>query len=564
MEVVPPGYRVGEWEVTGLIGAGGWGTVYAARRAEAPDGDGDDDGGGGRRGSGRDGDVNRQADGDGDGDGSADGNGNANGNGGVGRGGEVRGGEGHGSSGGGGGPDAPGETVPAEVALKFLPTAGLAPRQARGLVETARRETELSRRTRHPRLIRLFDSLTLGESAGSTFDGAVVLVMERAERSLRERLEASAAPGRDVASPSGEGSPTAAREEPLAVHEGARLLTEVCEGLAHLHGLGWVHGDLKPDNVLIMADGSARLADFGLSVELTGTHAYIPPLGTPDYLPPERWHASLGERGVQVRQSTDVWALGVMIHQVFTEGASPFPGATPAARAAAAQEYADGRAPLRMDLRVPPFWRDLAADCLSPDHTDRAAHTVESLLDRIRAERVRTEQEERSATPPGTRRARTVLAAAALVVAAGGAGAVGWLQLDDDDRSPGSGAASGRGAPTAGVVSQARVVVYNAERSCHRPGERDNLCSLGLAIDPSLPYDIDNVALTRVWDGDVLTADCQFPQGMPVADEAGTRSVRWYRVRLTAEKGRTTAWLPAVRTKDRPALAECPARPSPS
>ncbi|WP_405824688.1 serine/threonine protein kinase [Streptomyces sp. NBC_01390] len=500
VEVVPRGYRVGEWEVTDLIGAGGWGTVYAARRAAAVD-------------AGEDGNV------------SDDGSGSA----------------------------AGGETAPAEVALKFLPTAGLAPRQARGLVETGRRETEFSRRTRHPRLIRLFDSITLGESAGSAFDGAVVLVMERAEQSLRERLEASSASGRSGSSPSG--------EEPLSVREGARLLTEICEGLAHLHELGWVHGDLKPDNVLLMADGSVRLADFGLSVELTGTHAYVPPLGTLDYLPPERRQASLGERGVQVRQSTDIWALGVMIHQVFTGGVLPFPGATPAARGAAAQEYADGRAPLRMDLRMPPFWRELAADCLSPAHTDRAAHTAESLLGRIRAE------QERAVAPPGTLRRRRVLAAAALTVVAGGvgaAGAAGWLQFDDEDRSSGGGAAPGRGGATVSVVANARIEVYNAERSCRTLGERHNLCSLGLAIDPSLPYDIDNVVRTRVWGGDVLTADCQFPQGMPVADEAGTRSVRWYRVRLTAEKGRTTAWLPAVRTKDRPALAECPARPSPS
>ncbi|USQ86150.1 serine/threonine protein kinase [Streptomyces phaeoluteigriseus] len=516
VEVVPAGYRVGEWQVTDLIGAGGWGTVYAARRADVP----------GAEGYGH-GHVN----------GGEDGHGHVNGD--------------------DGGSAADGEAAPTEVALKFLPTAGLAPRQARGLVETARRETELSRRTRHPRLIRLFDSITLGESAGSAFDGAVVLVMERAERSLRERLEAASPTGRTVPWSSDARSSTPSGEEPLSVREGARLLTDVCEGLAHLHGLGWVHGDLKPDNVLIMADGSVRLADFGLSVELTGTHAYIPPLGTPDYLPPERWQASLGERGVQVRQSTDIWALGVMIHQVFTGGASPFPGATPAARGAAAQEYADGRAPLRMDLRVPPFWRDLAADCLSPAHTDRAAHTVESLLGRIRAEG------ERSSTPSGDRRRRTVLAAATLAVAASSLGAVGWLQFGGDDRSPGSGAASGQDGPGPSIVSNARITVYNAERSCDRLDERDSLCSLGLAIDPLLPYDIDNVVRTRVWEGDVLTADCQLPRGVPVADEAGTLSFRWYRVHLTAEKGRTTAWLPAVRTKDRPALAECPARPSP-
>ncbi|MFJ3493700.1 hypothetical protein ACIPPJ_08860 [Streptomyces sp. NPDC086091] len=98
-ELLPRGHRAGAWEITELIGTGGWGTVYAARRATPPDGD-------------------------------------------TSTGGEEA------------VPDEE-EAVPDEVALKFLPTAGLAPRQARGLVETARRETELSRRTRHPRLIRL-------------------------------------------------------------------------------------------------------------------------------------------------------------------------------------------------------------------------------------------------------------------------------------------------------------------------------------------------------------------------------------------------------------------------
>ncbi|HWS33845.1 MAG TPA: protein kinase [Actinoplanes sp.] len=56
----------------------------------------------------------------------------------------------------------------------------------------------------------------------------------------------------------------------LAVTDGGlpdapRLITEICAGLAHLHSAGWVHGDLKPGNVLLMPDGSVRLADFGLA-----------------------------------------------------------------------------------------------------------------------------------------------------------------------------------------------------------------------------------------------------------------------------------------------------------
>ncbi|SBT94502.1 serine/threonine protein kinase, partial [Streptomyces sp. DI166] len=248
------------------------------------------------------------------------------------------------------------------VALKFLPVSGLAPRQAERLAETARREIEFGTRAHHPRLMRLLDSEVLADTGVPGLDGAVVLVMERAEGSLQDLLDAA------------DGRP---------LPEGDRLLTEVCEGLAHLHGLGWVHGDLKPDNVLIMADGSARLSDFGLTAELDGTrgtHGYIPPLGSPDYLPPERWRAPLDERGVRVRTTADVWALGVMIHQVFTGGASPFPGATFTSRASAVQEYAEGRAPLRLHAVVPEFWRALAADCLLPTHTERAAHGAGSLL----------------------------------------------------------------------------------------------------------------------------------------------------------------------------------------
>ncbi|WP_344356373.1 serine/threonine-protein kinase [Streptomyces gobitricini] len=538
--MVPSGYRVGEWEVTEPIGAGGWGTVYAARYVGGQGEAGEDGGAPGPRPGPRPGA------------------------------GAEPGPEAEPGAGTGPGPEAEPGAGPggaAEVALKFLPTAGLAPRQARGLMETARREIELGRRAQHPRLIRLLDSLTLSEPENPVLDGAVVLVMERARHSLRERLHTPSADGSAAPSPSGAGSSGPPAQPPLSAAEGARLLTEICEGLAHLHSLGWVHGDLKPDNVLIVADGSVRLSDFGLAVELNGTHGYIPPLGTPDYLPPERWRAPLGERGVQVRPSTDIWALGIMIHQVFTGGASPFAGATPMARGAAAQEYAEGRASLRMDLRVPPFWRELAADCLIPSPDERAAHTASSLLARIRAEQEQGRQQgrERDVAPlRAGRRGRAALLAAAVATVAGGAAAVGWAFLGGEDRTPRTGGPSeGPGRTVAGERT-ARVEVFNAEEPCRQGGNRDPMCSLGLAIDPMEPYTLDNVVATRVWHGDTMVADCQVPQGVPIADEAGARSTQWFRVRLPAGEGRSTAWLPAVRAKDRPALPECPGRPSAS
>lgn len=417
-------------------------------------------------------------------------------------------------------PADPGGGAPEEVALKIMPTAGLAPRQARDVAEAAAREVELGRRAAHPRLVRLLDSVVLGACEDPALDGAIVLVMERARCSLRELLDAG-----------------------VGEAEGARLITGICEGLAHLHRAGWVHTDLKPENILIAGDGSVKLSDFGFAIELTGTHGYTPPMGTLDYLPPERGREPLGERGVRVRPSADVWALGIVIHEVFASGASPFPGATPAARTAAVREYAEGRAPLRMDNAVPAFWRELAADCLAPSHEARAAHTAESLLDRIAGRPAPRGRR----TWGGRGRSRVVGALLAVGVCAA-VGAALWAYTGREG--------GGSGGP--GVEGPSPIRVFNAERGCQGRKDRERQCSLGLAIDPLRPYTAQNVVPTRVWHGDVLEAECRLPDGLPVIDEEDLTSTVWFRIRLPVAGASTTAWLPAVRTKDRPELPRCP------
>ncbi|MFE2880258.1 serine/threonine-protein kinase [Streptomyces roseus] len=465
-ELLPPGHRVGDWEVTEPIGAGGWATVYAGRPA---------------------------------------------------------------------GTDRPGAAAqPREVALKIMPTSGLAPRQARGVAEAARREVEIGLRAGHPRLIRLLDDTVLSAPDQPALDGAIVLVMERARGSLRDLIGAG-----------------------ITETEGARLIAGICEGLAHLHRAGWVHADLKPENVLIGADGSVKLSDFGLATELTtGTHGHGPPMGTLDYLPPERWRAPLGELGVEIRPSADIWALGLVIHEVFAAGAPLFSGATPVARGAAVQEYAAGRAPLRMANAVPEFWRTLAADCLAPTHAARAAHTAESLLERIGARRAG------GPLPRGRRgRLRRTARTALLALAACGAVASAiWWYAGHPAREAVGVARVGTAEPPL------RLRVFNAERACQDRTDRDPRCSLGLAIDPMRPYTAGNVVPARVWHADVLDADCQLLRGEVVVDESDTRSTHWFRVRLPsadpAAARDAIAWLPAVRTKDRPPLPSCPAPPA--
>ena len=238
-----------------------------------------------------------------------------------------------------------------EAALKFIGRRLLSPSQYAQL-----EEARFNEQADHPRLVRTFETFVVDDESAPAVHGAVVVAMERGERDLQDAL--------------GDVDPVPA-------------ITAICEALVHIHARGWVHGDVKPCNVLLMADGSVRLADFGLARELEGTHAYAPRVGSSDFLPPEWWSERISERGIPVRPTVDIWALGVTIHQLLTGGLYPFPGAGPRARGAAAQEYADGRAPLRLADELPPAWRRIVADCLAPDHASRLPHTAASILARI-------------------------------------------------------------------------------------------------------------------------------------------------------------------------------------
>nr|WP_241989994.1 protein kinase [Streptomyces sp. AC1-42W] len=317
---VPRGYRVGPWEVREPIASGAFATVYEATRDREPKDERD----------GRDG---------------LDGRG-------------VRGARG--ARAGRSTEDAHDGGPPLRAALKFLPTGTRTPRQLEHLRDLAEREVQLLRRLRSPRLIRMYDTLTVDDPDHPELDGATVLVLERAEGSLDALLARTAVPD-----------------------AGPALLAQVCEGLHQLHHAGWVHGDLKPANVLLMADGSARLADFNMAAEMQGTHAYTPAFATPDYTPPELLWPVVDERGTRIRPSADVWAFGVLAHVVLT-GEFPLPGASAEARADAATRYARGTEGLRLSPALPDAWRDILHDCLAPDHRARATGT-EDLLRRVEA-----------------------------------------------------------------------------------------------------------------------------------------------------------------------------------
>jgi hypothetical protein len=148
-------------------------------------------------------------------------------------------------------------------------------------------ELRHARLLQHPNVCRFFDA---GEADGYRF-----LSLEYASGgSLRQQLR--------------EGSSDRPMEERVV---DARA---VVNGLAAIHRAGIIHRDVKPDNVLRMADGRLVVTDFGLAVapgQTTFVSGYSGAVGTPSYMAPE---VALGG---DATMASDVFSLGVILHEIF-------------------------------------------------------------------------------------------------------------------------------------------------------------------------------------------------------------------------------------------------------
>jgi hypothetical protein len=188
-----------------------------------------------------------------------------------------------------------------EVAVKVLPASLAADPN---YVTRFRKEAQRVAQLRHPHIVPVY------AFNGGEHGDLLYLVMPVLRESLRDVLD---------------------KQGRLPIPDAIRIATEIASGLEVAHGVGLVHRDVKPENILLDQNGTAMLTDFGIAREVPfhrqGTAAQTLaatglPVGTPEYMAPEQL------RGGAVDQRADIYGLGAVLYELLT-GRVPHEAETP-------------------------------------------------------------------------------------------------------------------------------------------------------------------------------------------------------------------------------------------
>ncbi len=218
-----------------------------------------------------------------------------------------------------------------QVALKFLHERFAQDQQ---FVERFRREAQAAAGLQHPNVVGVYDR---GEH-----DGRHWIAMEYVQgASLKDLI--------------GRG---------LSLAEAVEIVRQILAGARFAHERGIVHRDLKPHNVLVDAEGRARVADFGIAragaSEITQTGSV---LGTAQYLSPEQ------AQGLEVKETSDLYSIGVILYEALT-GQVPFQAET-AVAIALKQVSERPRRPSELNPQVPPAFDAVVLKALAKDPENR-------------------------------------------------------------------------------------------------------------------------------------------------------------------------------------------------
>ncbi len=159
------------------------------------------------------------------------------------------------------------------------------------------------------------------------------------------------------------------------------IARQVCDGLGEAHRVGVIHRDLKPQNIMIDRDGTARIMDFGIarSVKGKGITDAKAMIGTPEYMSPEQ------VEGKEADARSDIYALGAVLFEMLT-GRLPFEGETPLT-IAVKQKSEPAPDPRRINPQIPENLKSIVLKCLDKSRDKRYQTAGDLSADLARVEK---------------------------------------------------------------------------------------------------------------------------------------------------------------------------------
>jgi serine/threonine protein kinase len=233
-----------------------------------------------------------------------------------------------------------------KVAIKILKPEISA---EKGTIERFRNELRLARKIRHKNVCQMYDI--------TTARNLYFITMEYVS-------------GEDLKT-------TLNRVGRLSVGKTLLVARQICKGLSEAHGLGVIHRDLKPHNIMIDRAGDVRIMDFGVarSLKSEGLTESGVMIGTPDYMSPEQ---ALGD---PVDERSDIYSLGVILYELLV-GEVPFKGDT-AFSVALKHKTEPAPNPKELNDQLPDDVAALLLKCLEKEKKKRFQNTEELLQEII-------------------------------------------------------------------------------------------------------------------------------------------------------------------------------------
>ena len=240
------------------------------------------------------------------------------------------------------------------VAIKTIRSEQLEKSQAVEILARFKREAQAAGRLNHPNVVAIYDYdevVAEGDHTSSEGESARVafIAMEFIKgRELKDYFDAN---------------------QRFIPKEIERIMGELLDALNHAHTHGVVHRDMKPANVILLADGKVKVADFGIArIETSELTQVGTVLGTPSYMSPEQF------LGQPVDGRSDLFSCGVMLYQFLT-GEKPFAGTMTTIMHKVLKE--EPLPPSMLNVTLPPTWDAVVKKAMAKNPAERYQTAVE-------------------------------------------------------------------------------------------------------------------------------------------------------------------------------------------